>query len=154
MWVHTKAGDNNNAMTFDKKEDIDALKEAIYAEKMAGLALLGDKDVEVSIIGEDKVGDTPVVGVRVSSKGHKDVSVYFDKKTHLVKKVIGRALDFESHMEVEQERIVDEYKEIDGMMRPVRITVLKDGKKQVELEITEMKFIDKPGDDAFAKPKE
>ena len=29
MWVHTKAGDNVNDMTFDKKEDIDVLKDFI-----------------------------------------------------------------------------------------------------------------------------
>lgn len=148
LWVST----NGMQMSFDKKEDIDALKEAIHAEKAAGLALLGDKNIEVSLIGDDKVGDTPVVGVRVSEKGHKDVSLYFDKKTHLLKKIVGRSLDFQSHMEIEQERIVDEYKDFDGLKRPSKATVLKDGKKQLEIEITEMKYIDKPDDSTFGKP--
>jgi hypothetical protein len=148
MWVKT----NDNLMTFDKKEDIDALKEAMHAEKAAGLALLGDKNVELSLIGDDKVGDTPVVGIRVSEKGHKDVSMFFDKKTHLLKKIIGRTLDFQSHMEVEQERIVEDYKEVDGLMRPTKVTVNKDGKKQIEIEISEMKYIDKPDDATFNKP--
>jgi hypothetical protein len=126
----------------------------MYSEKAAGLAMLGDKDIELSIIGDDMVGDTAVVGVRVSSKGHKDVSLYFDKKTHLLKKSIGRMLDFESHAEVEQERIVDEYKEVDGMMRPARMTLNKDGKKFVEIELTEVRSVDKLDDDTFAKPKQ
>ncbi len=148
MWAKT----NDMLMTFDKEDDIKAIKEAIYAEKAAGLAMLGDKNIEVSLIGDDKVGDTPVVGIRVSQKGHKDVSMYFDKKTHLLKKIVGRALDFQSHMEVEQERIIEEYKDYDGLKRPSKVLVNKDGKKQVEIEVTEIKIIDKPEESTFGKP--
>lgn len=148
LWVST----NGMLMSFDKKDDIDALKEMLHSEKAAGLAMLGDKNLELSLIGDDKVGDTPVVGVRVSEKGHKDVSLFFDKKTHLLKKIVGRSLDFQSHMEIEQERIVEEYKDFDGLKRPSKLTVTKDGKKQLEIEITEMKYIDKPDDSTFGKP--
>jgi len=141
------------AASFDKQEDLDALKEALHSEKLTGLALLGDKNVELSVVGEDKVGDAAVIGVRVSAKGHKDVTMYFDKKTHLIKKIVGRALDFESRMEVEQVRLIEEYKEFEGVKRPSRVTVLKDGNKQLEIEITETKFVDSLGDDVFAKPK-
>lgn len=148
FWIST----NGMLMTFDKKEDIDALKEAMHAEKAAGLALLGDKNIELALIGDDKVDDTPVVGVRVSEKGHKDVSLFFDKKTHLLKKIVNRGLDFQSHMEVEQERVIEEYKEFEGLKRPTKVTVNKDGKKQVVVEIAEMKYIDKPDDNTFSKP--
>lgn len=148
FWIST----NGMLTTFDKKEDIDALKEAIHAEKAAGLAMLGDKNIELSLIGDDKVGDTPVVGVRVSEKGHKDVSLFFDKNTHLLKKIVNRGLDFQSHMEAEQERIIEEYKEFDGLKRPTKVTVNKDGKKQVVVEISEMKYIEKPDDTTFNKP--
>jgi hypothetical protein len=154
LYVSTKANDQVTNMTFDKKEDLDALKEAMHSEEVGSLVLLGDKNVELSLIGDDKVGETPVVGVRVSVKDHKDVNMYFDKKTHLLKKVIGRALDFESRMETEQERVIDEYKEEDGLMRPARITINKDGKKFVEIEISEIKHVDKLDDDTFAKPKD
>jgi hypothetical protein len=148
FWIST----NGMLTTFDKKEDIDALKEALHAEKLAGLALLGDKSIEASLIGDDKVGDTPVVGIRVSQKGHKDVSLYFDKNTHLLKKIVNRGLDFQTHMEAEQERIIDEYKDFEGLKRPTKVTVLRDGKKQVVVEISEMKYIEKPDDSTFGKP--
>lgn len=143
-----------NTMSFDKPEDIDVLKEAIHSEKMGGLALLGDKSIELALIGEDKVDDTPVIGVRASSKGHKDVNLYFDKKTHLLKKIVGRTLDFESRMEVEQVKIMEEYAEADGLKRPSRVAIYKDGKKQIELTVDEVKHVDKFDDDTFAKPKD
>ena len=49
--------------------------------------LLKDKSYELSLIGEDKVDDKKVVGVRVSKKSQKDVNVYFDKETGLLTKM-------------------------------------------------------------------
>jgi hypothetical protein len=137
----------------DKKEDLDLIKEQIYAESAASLALMGDKSIEVSIIGEDKVGDTPVVGVRVSKKGHKDVSLYFDKETHLLKKTQFRGSDFQSHTEVEEEHILDDYKDVNGEKHPMHVTIMRDGKKFLEMEVTEVKYVEKLDDSLFEKPK-
>jgi hypothetical protein len=139
--------------TTDKKEDLDLVNESMYAEKAAGLALLGDKSIEVSIIGDDMVGDTPVVGVRVSKKGHKDVNLYFDKSTHLLKKTQFRSLDFQSHAEVDEERIMEEYADVGGEKQPKRVIVSKDGKKFGEIEFTEFNYVDKLDDSLFTKPK-
>jgi len=151
LWI---AVNGKVVMAVDKKEDLDVIKEAIFAERAVSLALLGDKSIELSIIGEDKVGDTPVIGVRVSKKGHKDVSIYFDKATHLLKKTQFRGVDFQSRAEVEEEHIMDDYKDIGGEMQPMRVTVNKEGKKFVEIEFTEIKYVDKFEDSVFAKPKE
>src|SRR5262249_17572920 len=45
--------------TLDKKEDLELLADQMHAEEAAGLTLLSSKDVALSIIGDDKVGDTP-----------------------------------------------------------------------------------------------
>jgi hypothetical protein len=140
-------------MSSDKKEDIDLIKESIFAEKAAGMAMLGDKSLKLSVIGDDKVDDTPVVGIRVSKEGHKDVSLYFDKKTHLLKKVVSRGLNFQTKAEVESERVFDAYKEFDGQMRPTKASVSQDGSKLLELEIKDFKYVDKFDEDTFAKPK-
>ena len=136
-----------------KKEELEALEEAIFAEEAAGLAMLGSKDIEMSIIGESKVDDTPVIGVRVTKKGHKDVSLFFDKSTHLLRKIENRGMDFQTQTEVGQERIISEYKEVDGVKRPVKVIVNNDGKKVAELEIIETKIVDKLDDDTFTAPK-
>ena len=149
MWITV-----NGAViaTLDKKEDLEMLAEMIHAEEAASLALLGSKDIELSIIGEDKVGDTPVIGVRVTKKGRKDVNLYFDKKTHMLKKVENRGIDFLSRQEVADEKIFDGYKETEGVKQPSKLTMNRDGKKYIEYEITEVEVTDKLDDSIFKKP--
>ena len=149
MWI---AVNGKVIQTLSKKEDLDWLKETVYSEEVAGLVLLGAKDIELSIIGDDKVGETPVVGVRVSKKNHKDISLYFDKKTHLLKKIENRTLEFQTRVEMAEEKIMDGYKEIDGQMRPMKVTINRDGKKFIEFEFGSIEFVDKLDDSTFKKP--
>lgn len=150
MWI---ALNGKIMQTLSSKEDLDLVKEAVHSERVADLDLLGKKEIELSIIGDDKIGDTPVVGVRVSQTGYKDVSLYFDKKTHLLKRIDSRGLDFQSRMEVAQERIIDEYKEVDGMQQPAKITMNRDGKKFLEFEFTSHELVDKLDDSTWKKPE-
>ncbi len=148
MWI---ALNGKVIMTITGK-DLDAIKESIHAEEMAGLALLGDKGLEFSTIGESKLGDQELIGIRVSKKDHKDVSLFFDKKTGLLAKMENRNLDFQTKEEVNEERIVHDYKDIDGLKRPTRVVMNRDGKKFIEMEITEQKFVDRLDDGTFDKP--
>jgi hypothetical protein len=138
-------------MTTSGKE-LDSLKEAIHAEEMASLIPLIDKSVELSIIGESKLGEQELIGVRASKKDHKDVNLHFDKKTGLLVKSESRNMDFLTREEVAEEREMYDYKKIDGMLVPMRIVINRDGKKYVEIDITDVKFNDKLDDSAFAKP--
>jgi hypothetical protein len=150
MWI---ALNGKIMQTLSTKEDLELIREAVHAEEVADLDLLDNKDIELSIIGDDKVGDTPVVGVRVSQKGYKDVSLYFDKKTHRLKRIDSRGLDFQSRMEVAQERIIDEYKEVDGVLQPAKITMNRDGKKFIEFEFASYELVDKLDDSTWKKPE-
>ncbi len=139
-------------MTLDKKEDIDRIKESLYGEQAVSNVLNGDAGYKLAVIGDDKVDDTPIVGVRISKEGHKDVSVYFDKGTHLIRKVVSQGLDPQL-MEVETTRILDGYKEFDGQKRATKAVVLQNGAKLAEIEFTDIKIVDKLDDDLFTKPK-
>jgi hypothetical protein len=150
LWI---AINGKVVMTLDKKEDLEMIQEAVHAEEAAGLVLLGSKDVELSLIGDDKVGDTPVVGIRVSKKGRKDVSLYFDKKTHLLKKIENRSVDFTSRTEVADEKIMSDYKEFEGQMQPTKVTMNRDGKKYIEFEYTSHEYVDKHDDSTWKKPE-
>ena len=116
MWI---ALNGKVAMTI-KGKDLDPLKEAIYAEELAGLALLKEKGLEFSVIGESKLGELDLIGIRVSKKDHKDVSLHFDKKTGLLAKLEYRNMDFLTGQEVNEERLMQDYKKIDGQMQPSR----------------------------------
>src|SRR5262249_4502810 len=104
---------NVNGMDFSQMDKLqETLKEAAYVMQVGRLANLNkDKSFELSLLGEDKVNDRPAVGVRVAKKGHKDVNLYFDKKTWLLAKIEQRKYDFQTQQEVKEERIITEYKE-------------------------------------------
>src|SRR5579871_485868 len=147
LWQDT----NGMLTTVDDKDQVALIKESLYGEEALGQVLLGESGFKLSVIGDDKVDGAPVVGVRISKEGHKDVSVYFDKKTHLVKKVVSRGVDYQTQMEVETERVVEGYKEFDGQMRPTKVAVNQDGKKTIEVEVSGVEYVDEFGDDVFAK---
>jgi hypothetical protein len=130
-----------------------SLKELGHVLGVAQLApLLKDKKYELSIIGDDKVGGKEVVGVRVSAKGQKDISLFFDKKTHLLAKMAFRSADPTTGNEIDEERIVTEYqKNKDGVQVPKKIAMKRDGKDFLEAEVLELQYLEKIDESEFKK---
>jgi hypothetical protein len=130
----------------------DALKDAGHVLDIARLSPLKDKKYELSLIGEDKVEDKKVVGVRVSAKDKKDVSVYFYKDTGLMAKLEYRGSDPATGKEINEERIITEYtKGKNGVPHPKKIIVKHDGKQFLEAEVLELTSLEKLDDDVFKK---
>ncbi len=129
-----------------------ALADARHMMKVARLVtLLREKGFELNTIGEDKVEDKPVVGVRVSMKEKKDISLYFDKKTHLLAKVEHRTTDTTGN-EISEERIVREYqKNKAGVNLPKKVIVKRDGKTFLEAEFLETQMLEKIDASEFKK---
>ncbi|HEV3443675.1 MAG TPA: hypothetical protein VG099_03475 [Gemmataceae bacterium] len=157
--VVTLYNGQKGALTLNGKEQelpekvLEELKEASYAIKAARLVpLLSDPMYTLSALGEVKVNDKPAVGVKVSSKGHRDISLYFDKDTGLLAKTESRKLDGQTMQEVDEERIVTEYQDVDGQKAAKKLVVNHDGKKFMELEVSDIKFLDKVDDSEFQKP--
>ena len=128
------------------------IKEQVYAEMIAGLTLFQDKALQLSPLGEVNFEGRPTLGIRVSSKGHRDVNVYFDKENGLLIKLESRAVDLGSGQEVSQEKVFSDYKVIDGIMRPRKVVIFQDGKKLLDVQVIELKFLDRLDDSVFAKP--
>ncbi len=78
-----------NGMAVEITDSIKAaVTEARDLMKVARLtALVQDKGFELAALGESKVEDKATIGVRVSSKGKKDVNLYFDKATSRLAKI-------------------------------------------------------------------
>lgn len=129
------------------------LKEAAHMMRVGRLSsLVKDKTCELSTLGEIKIDGKDAVGVRVSSKGYRDINIYFDKKTDLPVKIERRVLDLSSQQEVNEEKFIIEYQEKDGMKIAKKVLVLRDGKKLMDVEVVEVKFMEKMDDSEFAKP--
>ena len=94
----------------------------------------------------------PAVGIRVAAPGHKDVSLYFDKQTGLLVKITRQALDAQTGQEVSEERIIQEYQDVNGLKTAKKVLINRDGKKFLEAEVTDVQFLEKVDDSTFAKP--
>jgi hypothetical protein len=151
FWIQVSA--NGQVQNVDPPEGaVKAIKEAENAQSISMLTpLLKDKAYTLSPVGEIKVNGRTAVGVKVASKGHKDVNLFFDKETGLLAKQDGTGVNTQ-FQEVNQEIVFSDYKDVDGLKRPMKMVVSQDGKKIMDIEVTEIKFVDKLDDSEFAKP--
>ena len=111
------------------------------------------KDYELSPLGEVKVEGKSAVGVLVKSKGHQDVSLFFDKETGLLAKVEYRTTEPMSGKEISEERIVLKYgdKSKEGLAMPKEVLVKRDGETFMKAEVLESKVLEKLDDSEFKK---
>ncbi|MCE9565382.1 MAG: hypothetical protein K8U57_25440 [Planctomycetes bacterium] len=142
---------NGKAMDLDDKIKA-AIKDAGYVMKLGRLVpILKEKGYELSLVGEEKVEGEAAIGIRVVSKGHKDINMFFDKKTNLLAKVEYRGVD-PSGKEISEERIVAEYgKNKAGITVPKKVIVKHDGKTFLEAEVLDLTFLEKIDDSEFKK---
>lgn len=138
-----------------KELDKDALAEAKeqgHAGWVATLAPLKDKAFTLATTGESKVEKKAALGVKVSSKGHRDVDLYFDKETGLLIKTETRVKDDGSGQEVNEETFYEEYQEVQGTKQAKKFSVKRDGKLYLEVDVTEVTLSEKLDASVFAKP--
>jgi len=149
-----KAWLNVNGMDVDKMLDkiADLMNEQVYLSEVTRLTNLKDKKYELSALGDTKVQDKPAVGIRVANKGHKDINLFFNKESGLLVKFEHRTMDINTQQEVNEERIIMEYQEKDGLKEAKKAVVNRDGKKYIEMEVLETKYVDDIDDTQFSKP--
>src|SRR5262249_34418538 len=118
---------------------------------VSSLTPLKDPGFMLAPAGEIQVEGRPALGVRVSHAGHRDVTLYFDKETHLLAQAEHQVKD-EGGPEEMQETVYADYKEIEGMKHAMKLTIKRAGKLYVESEIQEYRFHDRLDDSTFAMP--
>ncbi len=129
-----------------------ALKDAGYMMRVARLVpLVREKGFELSLYGDAKVEGKPAVGVRVTHKGQKDITLFFDKETGLVVKVERRTIAPGGDKEVTEERILQDYGKKDGIAVPKKVLIKHDGDTFMTAEVQELAYLEKIADDEFKK---
>ena len=141
---------NDDTMELDK-EDLAEMQEEAYAGWLATLVPLKDKKFTLAPLGEIQVDQRPALGVKVSSKGHRDLNLYFDKETGLLVKTEARVKD-DNDQEVTEETFLSDYKEVQGTKQATKFITKRDGKPYLEGEVTEYQLAEKLDDGVFAKP--
>jgi hypothetical protein len=133
-------------------EIVPFIKNLFYAARLPQLLpTLRGKDFKLSPLGELKIEDREAVGLRISHKGFKDVSLFFDKKTHLPLKSEVREKEPESGKEVTVTFVYGQYKEFDGLQHPTKVQIKVD-ELELTMEISEVHGEDKLEDNLFDKP--
>jgi hypothetical protein len=128
------------------------LKSSLYREFVTRLAPLRGKGFKLSPLGEVKIDDKEAVGLQVTHDGKPDMNLYFDKATYLLIKAEYRSIEPGMMQEVDQVRRFSDYKEFGGAKLATRMVMHNDGKKFMELEITELRIVDKHDPAMFGKP--
>lgn len=137
------------------KETLAETKKQMYAHDVMTLLPLKDKVTTLMSLGEAKVGEQAAVGILVARKDHRDVSLFFDKKTGLLLKSETRTKDVQGGgQEYTVESVFGDYKEVEGVQYAQKVTVKRDGKLFIEGENTEVTVQEKIDAATFAKPKE
>jgi hypothetical protein len=140
-------------MDLDEKQTAE-FKALVYAGRVGNLIeLLKDKEFALSPLGEAQVNDRPAAGVLVKRKDHRDVNLYFDKKTGMLAKQAMTVVDQMTQMEVIQEKIFNEYKAVEGRQVPHKIAINQDGKVFVEVEVMDVAVVERHDPSVFAKPE-
>jgi hypothetical protein len=129
-------------------------KRAIYLDLIPiTLVQLKDKGFKLEPAGEEKVGDKPAVGLKVTGPDGKEFKIYFDKESDLpVKVVADKVMGFDGS-EYKQETTFSNYKDFDGIKKATKAAVTKDGEKLFNFEVTEFKVLDKVDPKTFEQPK-
>ncbi len=128
------------------------MRESLLVEGANSLSDFLKAPYELNSLGEVKVKDMPAIGIRVSKKGQRDISFFFDKKTHLIVKTEMRVHDQDSGQEVTQEKYLVAYKDMDGLKTAARVIIHKDGKAFMDIQVTESKVYEKLDDATFKMP--
>jgi hypothetical protein len=127
------------------------LREDAYAQWLTTLLpLTRESSLQLAQLAESKVNNEPARGVQVSSKGHADVKLYFDAKTHLLVKMERQAA--EAGAKVVREETYSAHKDFDGVRLPTKIVQTVGGKKLSETAEVEYTVPRKLEEASFGKP--
>jgi hypothetical protein len=131
---------------------LEEVKQATYLMLLGTLRFVDDKEFVVTPLSDSTVEGKPAAGVKVAHKGFRDASLYFSKDTGLLVKLERQAYDPTTMRDVMEERLILDYQDVEGAKVAKKILVKRDGKRFLDAEITEFKFLEKVDPAEFAKP--
>ena len=133
------------------KERLGELREEAYVLYLTTLTpLKKDSGMELTPLPEGKVNDAPVIGIKVSQKGHADSKLYFDKNTHLLVKIERRVT--EAGLLVTKEYLYSDHKNFGGVKLPGKMIESMNGRKVSEVSSFNYQFPNRAEESAFGKP--
>lgn len=133
-------------------ERVELAQAAIMQEVSQLTPLVGSMKYTIKSEKDEDVNGAPAAVVMVTAKEFKATKLYFDKKSNLLVKTSrkGLAPGMGDPQEVVEDTLLTDYKKIDGMMMSMKMAVTHDGKKFMNMTVTEAKLLEKADPKTFA----
>lgn len=150
VWV--SAAGNTTEVTGDPLKYQRQELEAGYINSLIPLAKPNPK-YELSLFGAEEIDGEACEGVNVKRGDRPLVTMFFSRKTGLLKKfqTVVHAAE-KNYAEAVEATVYSDPKKVDGMVVPMKAAITRDGEKFVDSEITSIKFPESFDDSVFAKP--
>lgn len=147
----TKGWQAQDGVTIDlPSERVNEVREEAFVLWLSTLTPLKQDGMTLRLLADAVLNGRKVAALRVSSKGHSDAVLYFDRESHLLVRILRRAR--EAGLEVEKDYQFSDYKDTDGGKLPTRIVESIGGKKFSELTAAKYQFLRKSDESLFGKP--
>lgn len=128
------------------------LKETAHLRLVCRCTVLKDRAYQLSLLGDFPIDNRPTVGIRVSTRGYRELQLYFDKELGLLVKTERLGLNPQTGKPFREEAYYKDWKAIEGIVTPTRVVVYHDGQRFMEAEAYDIRYLEKLDDRMFAKP--
>jgi hypothetical protein len=142
----------NNVLDEMPEEVLTEAKEQAHIDWAQRLYPLKDQAYTLSPVPDITVDDRPAEGFKVSHKGYRDLTFYFDTRTHLLAKCICQGRDSQTFELVSQEEFYSNYKDVNGIQVAMTRRIKLAGEDFMEIEIVEFRAALKLDEKLFQKP--
>ena len=132
------------------KEKIVELKDECYFLQVVNLLPLLGPTAKLASLGESKLGNTPVMGIKASIAGGPEVSLFFDKETNLLTKAERKGK--QSGVEILKGVQYSDYQAFGAAKFASKETHFLGGNKFVENKNISYTILDKVDASLFQKP--
>jgi hypothetical protein len=162
-WVRMEGNGKEETRDF-KPAELEGRREGAYVSWISTLLPLKGPAFTLTLVDEEMISRhgavvaiaseevaRTAVGVRVTSKGHRDVTLHFDKDTHLLVKTETRARAG-TPVEGKVETFLAQHKAVEGVQRPMALRTHHNGKLLWSHWVMEYRVAEKAEADMFARP--
>jgi hypothetical protein len=126
------------------------LLHALRVSRLTGIP--NDRDCQLTSLNPAMVDGRRALGVKVSSRGEKDVVLWIGQERKFVLK-LERDLQVDDKRSLKREELFSDFREVGGIVRAFKRTTIVDGKKFSESTSSEIRLYPRIDEKVFAKPQ-
>jgi hypothetical protein len=135
------------------KDELASGKRGAYLQTVpATLVQLKDKGIKIESAGVEMIGARPAAALKITGPDGKDFQLSFDQESGLPVKLVAKVTQ-PMMEEFLMETTFSEYKDFNGIKKATKLESKRDGKKFIDLEISDFRLIEKVDPKIFAEPE-